>query len=145
MKYKDAMETKDKVKWKQTVKEEYDSFVKHKVFKPVKRKDVPKYAKVMTTTWAMKKKSSGRYRARCNMRGYEQRDGEHFDSHYISTPVTNDVTIRLMFILMIMAGWYGYLLDIKGAFLHGTFDNGVVIYAGIPEGFHIKWDPKEWV
>ena len=72
------------------------------MYKLVKREDVPKNAKVVSTTWAMKKKSNGRYRARCNMRGFEQRDSEHFDSHNISSPVTNDVTIRLMFILMMI-------------------------------------------
>ena len=51
---------------------------------------------MLTTTWAMKLKSNGDRRARINMRGYEQEDGDHYDSASISSPVTNDVSIRVM-------------------------------------------------
>ena len=93
----------------------------------------------------MKRKSNGKYRARCNMRGYEQEDGQHYDSHNISSPVTNDVTICLLFIIMIMAMWAAYLLDVKGAFLHGQFRNGEEIYSEIPDGFQKEYDPKHWL
>ena len=127
------MKSKDKNEWKEAVKKEKKSFKKHKVFKLVKRKDVPKDTKIVTSTWAMKKKASGKYRACCNMRGYEQQDGQHYDSHSISAPVTNDVTIRFNFILMMMALYWAYLLDVKGAFLHGQFRNGEEIYSEIPQ------------
>jgi hypothetical protein len=69
----------------------------------------------------MKKKSNGKYKARCNMRGFEQKEGIHYDKDSISSPVTNDVSIRVMFVLMLLFTWYAYLLDINGAFLHGRF------------------------
>lgn len=72
----------------------------------------------------MKKKSSGLYRARLNARGYEQVDRQHFDSASIAAPVTNNVTICVCFMLMLMALWYSYLLDVQGAFLLGQFTNG---------------------
>ena len=50
MKYDEVMRTKEKDMWKKVVEEEYESFVKHKIFKPVKRQDVPSQAKIMTTT-----------------------------------------------------------------------------------------------
>ena len=50
MNYKQAMQTKDKNKWKKAVEEEIKSFEKHGVFKPVKRKDVPATAKIVTST-----------------------------------------------------------------------------------------------
>ena len=62
---------------------------------PVKRKDVPSGTKIMTSTWAMKKKSNGKFRGRLNLRGFEQRDGEHFVSTSISSPVTNATTVRI--------------------------------------------------
>lgn len=74
MKYKETMKTPDKDKWLIAVKEELERFKKFKVFEPVKLSDVPKLAKMLTTTWAMKKKSNGTYIARLNMRGYEQID-----------------------------------------------------------------------
>ena len=145
LKYNEAMKNPDKKKWEQAVQEEYERFKKYKVFKPVKKEEVPKDAKILSTTWAMKKKSNGTYRARMNMRGYEQKDGEHFDSSSISSPVTNDVSIRCVLVLMIMAGWYGHMCDVKGAFLHGTFDNGEVIYTTVPQGFEKWYDPEEWL
>ena len=145
MKFDEAMASKDKKEWIKAVDRELASFDKHNVYKPVKRKDVPKDAKNVSTTWAMKKKASGKYRARCNMRGFEQRDGEHYDSHSISALVTNDVTIRLTFIIMMMALWWGYLIDVNGAFLNGQFQNGEVIYSEIPQGFHHKYNPKHWL
>lgn len=112
----------------------------------VKRKDVPKDAKIVTSTWAMKKKASGKYRARCNMRRYEQQDGQHYDSHSISAPVTNDVTIRLNFIPMMMALYWVYLLYVKDAFLYGQFQNGEKIYSEILQGFKDEeHDPKHWL
>ena len=93
MKYKAAMASPEAKGWKEAVVEEHDRMVQHKVWKPVKRKDVPVGAKVITSTWAMKKKSNGVKRARLNGRGYEQVDGEHYDASSIASPVTNDVTI----------------------------------------------------
>ena len=93
----------------------------------------------------MKEKANGTYKARCNMQGFEQNDGEHYDSHSISSPVTNDVSIRVMFVIMLMLSWYAYILDVNGAFLHGRFRNGEVIYSEIPDGFKSKWDPRIWL
>ena len=122
MKYNEAMASEDKDGWEKSVKEEYQRFEKYKVFKAVSRDEVPKGSKFVTTTWAMKKKSNGTLRARLNMRGYEQKDGVHFDSSSIASPVTSDVTVRVCLVLMIMAGWVAQLVDVKGAFLHGEFD-----------------------
>jgi hypothetical protein len=51
------------------------------------KKDAPKGANILISTWAMKKKASGRYRARLNTRGHEQVHGQHFYSTKISSPV----------------------------------------------------------
>ena len=85
------MGTEDKEKWNNAVEDEHDRFIKHKVFELVKLINVPKGAKMLTSIWAMKKKSNGTFRARINMRGYEQIDGDHYDSASISSPVTNNV------------------------------------------------------
>jgi len=96
MKYKEAMKCDDKKLWEEAVDEEYRKFEKYKVFKPVKKDEVPKDAKFVTTTWAMKRKSNGVRRARMNMRGYEQEENVHYDPSSTAAPVTNDVTIRMM-------------------------------------------------
>ena len=123
MKYKEAMKQPDRENLADAVKEEHDRFVKYEVFKPVLIEKVPKDAKVLTTTWAMKKKSNGVYCARLNMCGYEQEEGEHYKEDSISSLVTNDTTIRICLVIMIMANFAAQIVDVKGAFLHGEFDN----------------------
>jgi hypothetical protein len=114
--------------------------VKNQVWRAVDGKDVPKHAKVMTSTWAMKKKSNGTYRARFNARGYEQIDGHHYDSISISVPVTNDATIMMIMVLMIIFKWTAQLVDVKGAFLCGNFKDREVVYMEVPEGFQEFYD-----
>jgi hypothetical protein len=72
----------------------------------------------------MKKKSNGTYRARLNTRGYEQVDGINYDSSNISSPVTNDATIMIIMVLMIIFKWSAQLVDVKGAFLCGNVKDG---------------------
>ena len=124
MKFNEAMAAADKDKWENAVDEEHERFVKRRVFEAVLKKDMPAAAKILTTTWAMKKKANGTYRARLDARGFEQEDGKHFDKHDIAAPVTSDITIRVILVIMIIAGWIGELLDICGAFLHGDFKPG---------------------
>jgi hypothetical protein len=135
MKYKEAMKGSDKDKWKKGVDEEHERFQKHKVFKAVPRGEVPVGSKILTSTWAMKKKASGVFRARLNARGYEQVPGKHYEPNSIAAPVTSDVTIRIVLTLLLLAKWHAELLDVKGAFLHGEFDDGETLYMEIPEGF----------
>jgi hypothetical protein len=46
---------------------------------------------------------------------------------------------------MIMTGWCGELLDIKGAFLHGDFNKGKNLFMGVPKGFEKFYDPRKYV
>ena len=36
---------------------------------------------------------------------------------------------------MIMAGWYAEILDVRGAFLHGEFEEGTRLFMEVPDGF----------
>jgi hypothetical protein len=119
MKYKQAMKTKYKDMWTGAAFEEHDRMVKRQVWRTELKKDVPKGEKIITSTWAMKKKASGRYRAKLNARGYEQVDGQNFDSTNISSPVTNDATIRIVIILTIIFGWTAGLIDVQGELFQG--------------------------
>ncbi|MGH7955289.1 MAG: reverse transcriptase domain-containing protein [Gloeomargaritales cyanobacterium] len=144
MKYSEAMKGPDKDKWEKAVEEEHDRMLKHKVWKVVPKQEVPKNAKVLTSTWAMKKKSNGTFRARMNARGFQQVDGQHFDSSSISSPVTNDATIRIVMVMMIVFGWAAELVDVQGAFLSGEFEDNEQIFVEVPQGFE-GFYPKEVV
>ncbi len=66
----------------------------------------------------------------------------HYDVLNTHAPVTNAGTIRIMLILMLMAAWHGRIMDVKGTFLHGEFENGRVIYMKEPRGFE-KFYPED--
>jgi hypothetical protein len=43
-----------------------------------------------------------------------------------------------------MASWYGELIDVNGAFLHGDFEEGKTLHMEVPEGFE-KYYPVGFV
>jgi hypothetical protein len=120
MNYNEAIKS-EKDKWDYAVKEEHDRMVNNKVWESVPIDKSPEGTKIMTSAWAMKKKSNGTYRARINARGFEQVDGEHCDLDTKSSPVTCIVTIRIVMMLIVMAVWAAHLMDVHGAFLKGKF------------------------
>ena len=97
------MNGKDRNKWLKAVEEEFDRFKKNNCFKPVERKDIDPTCTVMTGTQAIKNKTSGKYRARLNARGIEEIEGGYYNPNNIFSPVTNEVTIRIVLVLMTMA------------------------------------------
>lgn len=135
MNYKQAMASKDRLEWKKEVANEKGRFDKYNVVTVVKRCDIPKDAKILTTTWAMKKKANGTFRGRLNARGFEQVDGSHFFGDSIAAPVTCPSTIRTLIVLLCMnPKWVARIKDVEGAFLQGKFENGEVIYIEVPDG-----------
>jgi hypothetical protein len=124
MKYDEAMQLPDKAEWLKGVQAEHGRFVKHKVWAPVPKHEIPHDAKILSSTWAMKQKPDGTKRCRLNTRGFEQVDGQHCESNDIAAPVVSNLTIRICFALLAMTGWYAHLMDVKGAFLTSEFGNG---------------------
>ena len=100
----------------------------NKVFEVELRKDLPPGTKLIDSVWAMKKKSNGTLCGRMNARGFKQVEGQHYNGMIISSPVTNSATIRIVLKLMIMADMLAHVVDVKGAFLHGEFEDGEVIH-----------------
>lgn len=147
MKFKEAMANDDEEErrgWQEAVDTEHEKMKKFNVFKPVRKEDIPKGTKIITSTWAMKKKANGTKRARINARGFEQEAGVHYDPANIAAPVTNDMSIRIMMTLALMANWVTWITDVKGAFLHGEFEEGdEPVYMEVPEGFEKHYEePK---
>ena len=69
------------------MEEEHDRMIKMGVWEAVPRSKVPKDAKVISTTWVMKKKSNGTFWVRVNARGFMQVAGEHYNADSISSPL----------------------------------------------------------
>jgi hypothetical protein len=132
--FEEAMSSPDRAQVEKAIKEEHDRMIKSKVFKPVPRSSVDK-KDLINSTWSIKKKLDGTYGARMVARGFKQIDGIHYHEDNKSAPVVNDMTIQIVFVLAVLAKWYMEVLDIKGAFLHGEFEDGERIYMEIPKGF----------
>ena len=58
------------------------------------------------------------------------------------SPVTNDTTIRIA--LMIMVKHVNFIVELKGAFLHGELDPNQVISFNVPQGFEEFYDPNKY-
>ena len=143
MNYRQAMASDDADAWIDEVKNEKERFDKYKVVKVVSREDVPEGAKIMTTTWAMKKKTSGKLRGRLNARGFEQVEGVHYFADSIAAPVTNANTVRIALTLFGMnPDWVAEIVDVEGAFLQGKFTNGEEMYMEIPDGMEKFYGSK---
>ena len=108
---------------------------------PIRLKCVPAGARVITSTWATKKKENGTYRDRLNTRVFQQVEGVHYDTEEIVSPVTNDMSIRIVMALTLMAEFIAKVVDVKGEFLHGGFDEGTEpVYMAFPEGFEKHYE-----
>jgi Reverse transcriptase (RNA-dependent DNA polymerase) len=134
MKYDTAMKSADAKPWKMAAKEEYERMEENGVWISVPKSTVPMDAKILTSTWAMKKKSNGTFRARLNAHGFEQVPGFHFDPKSVAAPVVSLITIRIVFVVMIMAGWTGLILDVRGAFQKGDFADDETLIMYVPQG-----------
>jgi hypothetical protein len=141
--FKKAMKSNDKEKWIEAIDEEWNRMKKAGAFKAVDRTSIDKNEKILTSTWAMKKKASGKYRARLNARGYEQQPGVHYFDDDISSPTVNDTTIRVLFVLMLMAEFDAHIVDICGAFLLGRFGREEVMFMEVPDGFEQHFNENE--
>jgi Reverse transcriptase (RNA-dependent DNA polymerase) len=119
MKYNEAMAGPDAAEWAKVVDKEHDQMVNAHVFKPTPLSEVPDGATVLTDTWAIKKKSNETFCAQVTARGYEQIDGEQYDSSEIAAPVVSEITIHIILILIVMAALEAQLMDVIAAFLLG--------------------------
>ena len=73
-------------------------------------------------------------------RGFEWIAGKHFDPTSTAAPVTNDTTIRIVLVLMLLADWMARMYDVKGAFLKGKFEDSEEIFMEVPQGIeHHYW------
>jgi hypothetical protein len=90
MKYKQATKSEDKDAWMdEGGRQRGQQMIHHQVWEAVPKDKVEVGRKVLTSTWAMKKKANGNFPARLNAQGYEQVDGVHYDEDIKLAPVTN--------------------------------------------------------
>ena len=96
---------------------------KNKVWDVVLRKEMEPSATTVSSTWAVKKKASGRIRSRVTTRGFEQRPGKDCDPLSLSAPVVNQTTLFVCLTLACMMQGIAMVVDVEGAFLLGRHSN----------------------
>jgi Reverse transcriptase (RNA-dependent DNA polymerase) len=143
-KFNEARQTRDKNEWLKAVAEEHNRMKKYEVFKAVKQSKLLKNAKVLLTTWAMKKKANGKFQARLTAQGYKQINGVHYDEDTKVVPVANETMILVVFVLMLLVGWNAHIVDVNGAFLHSRFEEKHQMYLEVAQGFE-QYYPKDLV
>ena len=116
MKYHETINGPDGKLWKAEVAKEHQRMIDSGVFEPMKLSKVSKEVKLIDTTWAMKKKSSGTLRGRVNVRESKQIDGQHYDGTCISALVTNAMIIWIALGIMLVQGGIAHVMYVKGAF-----------------------------
>jgi hypothetical protein len=148
MKYKEAVNRPEGEVWAGQIKNDHDQMVKKEVWEPVKKSSIPRgtNTKVVDSIWACKEKGAGNLHGRLNACGFKQVEGVHYDRSSTHAPVTYAGTIPIVLILLLMADWQGWIMDVdvKGTFLHGKFKDGKVIYMKVPLGFD-KFHPEDVV
>ena len=111
--------------------------VDSKVFKLMKISKVPNGVKLIDTTWAMKKNSSGTLCGKVNVRESKQIDGQHYNRTSISALVMNAMTIRIVLMIILMQSGITHVVDVKEAFLCGDFEDRE------KSASRSHWDPRD--
>jgi hypothetical protein len=128
MKYKEVINGPDREAWTKEIENKHDQMVKNDVWEPVKKNSLPRGTKVINSMWMCKKESTAKLCGCLNACRFKQVEGVPYNRSSTHTPVTNAGTIPIILILMLMTDGHGWIVDIKGTFLHGEFENGKVIY-----------------
>ena len=119
---------------------EHTKFRRYTVFKAVNEAEALPDDKILDSTVAVKPKPTGEMRVRAVLRGFKQVEGKQYKKDDTSAPVICLITIRIVLVIGVMCSWYMRLIDVKGAFLNGRFQNNERKFMKVPEPFR-KWYP----
>ena len=122
---------KERESWRTAIRLEFRKMIQNGVWRNVRKREIPSNRRLVGCKWVFKKKKNGVYRARLCALGYSQVPGVDFNANY--SPVINDITFRILLVLILINDWYSEIIDIQTAFLYGKLEEE--IYMKIPEGF----------
>jgi hypothetical protein len=106
--------------WREAIQKEFRDMNTRKVWRKMKKIEIPNDKRLIGNKWVFRKKKDGRYRARLCALGYWQKPGEDFME--ISSSVVDDVTVRTVITNMLIQNWESEVLDVTMAFLYGDID-----------------------
>ena len=124
--------------WRGAVNKEFGKMNKMKVWKKIKRSEMPKGRRCVKHKWVFEIKRNGVFRARLVACGYSQVPGVDFTETH--APVVNDITVRVLLIAWMIWKFYAMIGDVETAFLHGILKRGEELYMDCPEGMESEDD-----
>jgi hypothetical protein len=136
--YAEAMNNKDKDKWKAAIDDELKSHHKNNTWSIVHRTNE---MNVIGSKWVFKIKRDNmgrpsKYKARLVAKGYNQQYGIDYTETF--APVLKYKSLRIMLALALFMDAIIEQLDVKTAFLNAKVNE--VIHIEIPEGMHVNSD-----
>jgi hypothetical protein len=134
--YNDVKSDSNWINWKTAIDAELNAINENGVWTLV---DKPEDVKAINTKWVFKIKSSGLFKARLVVRGFES--DQEFSFRDIFSPVAKLSTVRLALSIALNLDFVVQQIDVQNAFLHSTLDESV--YVNIPEGYEI--DSKKFM
>jgi Reverse transcriptase (RNA-dependent DNA polymerase) len=87
------------------------------LWKKIQKLDMSNGRNCIKSKWIFKIKRNAVYRARLVACGYSQVPGVNFQESF--APVINDVTFRILLVMMFTLNLKAKVVDIETAFLHG--------------------------
>jgi len=120
--------------WSDAVGEELRSLAENSTWDYVRLEDVPAGVTPISSKWVFKTKElpggGVRYKARLDIRGFEQQPGVDFDETF--APVAKLQSLRMMLALAAIHDWEIDQMDVVTAFLNPKIDDDV--YMVVPQG-----------
>ena len=124
--------------WLQALQKEIDSFLEHKVYKEVFKKE--QYVRYLHTFWIFTRKLNGTAKAR--LITIDPKTVGHKDTD-ASSPVAKSTTINLMFVIFTMRSGLTFSVhDITTAFLNSVVSPDEIYYVRTPLGFGSYFQTK---
>ena len=123
-------------KWQEAIRKELHDMNNRKVWRKIKRNQIPQGRRCVKNKWVFKIKRNGTFRARLVACGYSQVPGEDFSEHF--APVVHDITYRILLVAMIIWKLDAKIIDIVTTFLHGDLEEE--IYMDCPDGLDHEQD-----
>ena len=94
-----------------------------KVWRTIKRRDIPSGRRCVKSKWVFDMKRSGAFKTRLVACGYSQIPGVDFTESY--APVINDVCWRILIVIMMVMKLDSRIIDVETAFLFGDLEEEV--------------------
>ena len=110
-------------KWRAAICKEFHDMVKRKVWRQIKKRDIPPDRRCVKCKWVFKIKRNGVFQARLVACGYSQIPGVDFTENY--SPVVNDIRFRLFLHAKMLFGLDAKIVDMETAFLYGDLEEEI--------------------